>query len=73
MPAQKSLHVVPSPNGGWSVKQYGAHRASRHFDSRSAAIRWGRDASRNNGAAFFIHRKDGTVQEKTSPAGEGHL
>ena len=69
MPAQKSLHVVPSPYGGWSVRQYGAQRAFRHFDTKSAAIRWGREASRNNGAEFFIHRKDGTVQEKSSPGG----
>jgi hypothetical protein len=73
MATQRSLHVVPSPSGGWSVKQYGAQRAFRHFDTKSAAIRWGRDASRHHGAEFFIHRKDGRVQERSSRSGTGGL
>jgi hypothetical protein len=62
----KSIHVVPNPNGGWSVRKAGSERASRTFGTQKEAVDWGRQRSRQQGAEFFIHRNDGTIQEKAS-------
>lgn len=63
--AKKSHHVVPS-SGGWSVKKGGAERASKHFDKKEEAVKYGRDVSRNSGSELYIHKKDGTIQKKDS-------
>jgi hypothetical protein len=57
---------VPDPDGGWSVKKGGAERASRHFETKSDAIVWGREVSKNQRSEFVIHKKDGTIQRKDS-------
>lgn len=64
--AKKSTHVVPDPNGGWSVKKGGASRASKRFDNQRDAITYARNISRNEGAEFVIHRQDGTIRSKES-------
>ena len=64
--AKKSTHVVPDPNGGWSVKRGGASRASRRFENQRDAITYARNISRNEGAEFVIHRQDGTIRSKES-------
>ncbi|MBK5961563.1 hypothetical protein CCR97_25640 [Rhodoplanes elegans] len=55
-------HVMPSPNGGWSVRQSGALRASRTFDKQADAVAYARDKLRKNGGELFVHGKDGTVR-----------
>jgi hypothetical protein len=64
--SQKTHHVVPDPDGGWSVKKGGAARASKHFETKTDAISWGREVSKNQGSEFVIHKKDGTIQRKNS-------
>lgn len=64
--AKKSTHVVPDPNGGWSVKKGGASRASKRFDNQRDAITYARNISRNEGAEFVIHKQDGTIRSKES-------
>ncbi|HYH87393.1 MAG TPA: DUF2188 domain-containing protein [Pyrinomonadaceae bacterium] len=66
--AKKSTHVVPDPNGGWSVKKGGASRASKRFGNQRDAITYARNISRNEGAEFVIHRQDGTIRSKESYA-----
>lgn len=66
MATQKSVHVVPSPQGGWSVKKYGSQRASKNFETKEQAVDWGRAKSKEQGTELFIHRKDGTIQRKDS-------
>ncbi|HEX2081262.1 MAG TPA: DUF2188 domain-containing protein [Longimicrobium sp.] len=66
MAKQKSVHVVPSPSGGWSVKNSGSVRASKNFDTKEQAVKWGRARSKEQGTEFFIHRQDGTIQQKSS-------
>lgn len=61
-----SHHVVPNANGGWDVKKGGASRASGHFDRKQDAVDAGRQISRNQGTEFFIHGKDGQIQQKDS-------
>jgi hypothetical protein len=43
--AGKSHHVVPAPNGGWNVIKGGAERASKHFDNKKEAEKWGKEVS----------------------------
>lgn len=62
----KSVHVVPGPNGGWRVLKSGSSRASKAFVTKEEAIDWGRTHSRSIGTELFIHRTDGTVQEKVA-------
>jgi hypothetical protein len=64
--AEKSHHVIPAAHGGWNVKKGGAERASKHFDNKEEAVKWGRQISKNQGTDFYIHRKDGTIQHKDS-------
>ena len=66
MASQKSVHVVPSPKGGWSVKKSGSQRASKTFETKEQAVDWGRAKSKQQGTELFIHRTDGTIQQKTS-------
>lgn len=61
-----TLHVVPGPVGGWSVKKGGATRALKHFATKSAALVYGRRVSAREGAELVIHEGDGTVQRKDS-------
>ena len=65
-----SYHVVPAPNGGWSVKQGGVVRASKHFDNKADAEKWAKEAVRSQGAEVYVHRRDGTVEQKSGPTGD---
>lgn len=62
----KSTHVVPSPKGGWNVKQGGGKKASSHHDTKQDAVDKGRQVSRNKGTEFVIHNKDGKIAQKDS-------
>jgi len=64
--SKKSYHVIPSPNGGWSVRKSGAERATKHFDKKEDAIKCGRDLSKSQGTDLFVHGKDGTVRARDS-------
>ena len=61
-----SKHVVPSPAGGWAVKNSGASRASRTFDTQAEAVKYGRDAAKKIQAEFYVHGKDRTIKERNS-------
>jgi uncharacterized protein DUF2188 len=63
-------HVVRDLRGGWSVVRGGAERASKHFDTKAAAIQWGQQVSRKQGTEFFIHKSDGSVERKVSSGGD---
>ncbi len=67
--ATGTQHVVPHPRGGWVVRKGGAVRATKHFDTREAAISWGRDVSIRQGLELYIHKRDGTVERKDSYRG----
>jgi len=61
-----SKHVVPRPAGGWAVKNSGAARATRTFDTQAEAIKFGRSAAKKDNAEFYVHGKDGTIKQKDS-------
>lgn len=61
-----SKHVVPNPKGGWAVKNSGAARASKTFDTQAEAIKYGRNAARKDSAELYVHGRDGTIKNKNS-------
>jgi len=64
--SKASKHVVPSPSGGWSVKNSGAARASKNFETQQQAISYGRDAAKRSRTELYIHGRDGTIKNKNS-------
>lgn len=64
--AKNSHHVVPDPNGGWSVKKEGASRASKRFDQKRDAVTYAKNISKDQGSELVIHGQDGTIIEKDS-------
>ena len=61
-----SKHVVPSGTGGWAVKNSGAVRASRTFETQQQAVTYARDAAKKGGTELYIHGRDGTIMDKRS-------
>lgn len=64
--SKPSKHVVPSATGGWAVKNAGASRASKTFATQQEAVGYGRSAAQKMGTELYIHRRDGTIQDKRS-------
>lgn len=56
-----SYHVIRNPKGGWSVKKYGASRASRTFHIKRDAIAYARGVCKAKKFKLVIHKKDGAV------------
>jgi Uncharacterized protein conserved in bacteria (DUF2188) len=59
-------HVVPNPKGGWSVVRSGASRATRVFDSQQDALGFAKKLAKKESAELYVHRRDGTIQERDS-------
>jgi len=69
----KSNHVVPSKaKGGWAVKKSGASRASKSFDTKDKAVKYGRKISKSEKTELYIHKKDGTIQNRNSYGNDPH-
>lgn len=64
--SKKSLHVVPSPDGGWEVKSKGAKKAAVHTDTKQEAIDAGKKLSLSQGVEFIIHGKTGQILHASS-------
>ena len=65
--SKKSNHVVPSiQTGGWTVQKSGSERASRSFDRKEDAIKYGRILSRKEKTELYIHKRNGTIQTRNS-------
>ena len=64
--SKASKHVVPSGTGGWAVKNSGAVRASRTFETQQQAVTYARDAAKKVGTELYIHGRDGTIKDKKS-------
>jgi hypothetical protein len=63
---KKDQHVVANPRGGWSVRHTGAARATRVFESQKDAVDYARGIARKKSSELYIHRRDGTIKEKSS-------
>ena len=69
--AKASKHVVPSPSGGgWAVKNSGAVRASKTFDTQQQAVGYAVAAAKKTGTELYIHGRDGTIKDKRSYAND---
>lgn len=65
--AKKTNHVIPSKKkGGWAVKKSGSARTSRSFETKDEAVKYGRKLSKQEKTELFIHKKDGTIQNRNS-------
>ncbi len=64
--AKNTRHVVPSTNGGWSVRKQGAARASKNFDRKDKAIEYGKELARKDSSDVFIHGKNGMIRDHAS-------
>jgi len=63
--AKRTQHVISS-SGGWGVKASGSSRLTRYFDTKPAAISFGRSLSSRQKTELFIHKEDGTIQDRRS-------
>ena len=68
----KNQHVVPSKNNGWDVKGAGNTKATKHFDTKKAAIDYAREISNNQKSELIIHNKDGRISQKDSHGPDSH-
>lgn len=62
----KRYHVIPSASGGWSVRQAGASRAVRTFNTKADAIRSAKMVAKKERSTFFVHGKDGRIRSMDS-------
>jgi uncharacterized protein YdaT len=67
--AKDSYHVVPHARG-WAVKRSDAGRASNVFDSKSEAMRRGKQLARNAETELVVHGEDGRVSNPNSYGGD---
>lgn len=72
MKKHTSQHVIPHPNGGWSVKKGGSMRSTKRFKTQKKAIEFARKVSKNQNAELYIHRKDGVIRRKNSYGKDPH-
>ncbi|MBQ9175510.1 MAG: DUF2188 domain-containing protein [Bacteroidaceae bacterium] len=62
---QKNVHVVHS-RGEWKVRREGSLRASKVFDTKRAAVDYGRKIGRDSRVELFIHNVDGRISGRNS-------
>ncbi len=63
--AKKSNHVVPS-SSGWSVRKFGAEKASKTFDTKEKAVAYGRELSKTERTELYIHKSNGMIENGNS-------
>jgi hypothetical protein len=64
--SKSSQHVIPHPDGGWTVKKGGSTHVTRRFETQREAITYGRKISKSQGAEFYIHSRNGMIRSKDS-------
>jgi len=72
MTKKSSQHVVPHPDGGWSLKKGGSPKATKRFSTQKEAIEYARKVSRNQKSELYIHRRDGMIRKKDSHGKDPH-
>jgi uncharacterized protein YdaT len=70
MAKSSSKHVVPNAAGGWAVRNSGAARVTRIFDTQAEAVRYGRSVAKKAHVELYVHRRDGMIQSKDSYGNE---
>lgn len=63
---KKNYYVVTNPQGGWSVKKEGSHRASRVTETQKESIEIGKGLSKKSMGELTIQGRDHKFREKNS-------
>jgi len=66
MPRKPQVAIEPRPDGRWAVQTDGTQRADSLHDSKSDAVRRGRDLAENKHAELVIKNADGSLRGKDS-------
>lgn len=61
----KNIHVVHS-QGEWKVRREGSMRASRVFETKQAAVSYGRKIGQESRVKLYIHNENGQVSAHRS-------
>ena len=64
--SKKTNHVVSSKSGGWAVKKSGSSKASKIFGTKEDAKKYAVKISKKEKTELYIHKKDGTIQNRNS-------
>ena len=59
----KNQHVLPKENE-WAVKRADSDKPSKVFVTQNEATEYASSIAQNQGTAVFVHRSDGTIQER---------
>lgn len=54
-------HVTSRPDGRWAVRESGAERASKVFDTQKEAVKFARTSAKNEGTEIYVHQRDGRI------------
>ncbi|MGP4067179.1 DUF2188 domain-containing protein [Halobacillus sp. B29] len=60
----KGEHVVPHEDG-WAVQAEDAKKPSNVYEKKEEAVSRAKEVAENKGTQVIIHKKDGSIQEKT--------
>ena len=64
---KRSNYVVPSrEKGGWAVRKSSSTRVSKSFNRKEDAVKYGRELSRKEQTELYIHKKNGSIQDRNS-------
>jgi len=63
--AKRTNHVIMLKSG-WAVKKSGSVKSSKLFSTKEEAKKYGIDLSRKEKTELYVHRKDGTIQNRNS-------
>ena len=66
----KAHHIVPYPDGGWSVKKAGSPNLIGRFDTKQEAITAGRRICQEQNTELVIHGLAGMYQGKVEIRGD---
>lgn len=59
------VHTVPHGDA-WANRRAGSNRVSKEFSTKAEAQAAGRNTARREQTEHVIHRKDGTIRERSS-------
>ena len=64
-PRTHHQHVVPHEDG-WAIRGEGNERLTAVYEYQDDAIRRARKIARGYGSSVIIHRRDGSIRDRTS-------
>ena len=59
-----SQHVIHSGDGTWAVRETGAIRVSKKFDSQVDAVKYARVIAKEQESELYVHSRDGSITER---------